>query len=604
MRHLLLLLCIVMPMLLSAQTYSIGSRSITINDPVRSNRSIGLDIYYPANAAGSNVPAANDSFPLIVIGHGFSMTVDAYEIFWTEYVPQGYIIALPKTEVGPVPFPSHSSFGQDLSYTVNWFLAENNDNGSNFYQRVSKRVAVMGHSMGGGCSFLAAEQNSNITTIITFAAAETNPSAISAAANVSIPALVFAASLDNVTPPGDHQIPMYNALTSSCKTRVTINNGSHCGFANPNTLCSFGETTVCMGCNFIDRAAQHSLQFQVLTPWLEFYLKQDCTKWPVMNNVLSSTATYSVVKACTDTLPTAKIVITGSTALCTIDTTYLQGIGSTDLLWSTGETTSNIEITNEGAYSLSVSGYNGCVAVDSLTITSNNTVKPIFQGVPSSPVCAGDSVSISTRYNYDSYAWSTGDTTAQITVGLSGNFHLRATDVNGCTVSSDTFTVNIAQPYLQPDILLSNDSLLASTAGTISYWTYNGSPLADYTGDFLYPITEGDYQLAVLDSNGCETLSTVYTYTITDTNDTTTGIPFITEAELQLYPNPASNHLQIAGIPTVRQISIYSITGESLFEVHQPSSLMIDLSNITDQLCIIHIQTTKNSYIRKVLIQR
>jgi len=54
--------------------------------------------------------------------------------------------------------------------------------------------------------------------MITFAATETSPSAISAARNINIPSLVFSADEDCVTPPATNQLPVYDSLTSNCKS--------------------------------------------------------------------------------------------------------------------------------------------------------------------------------------------------------------------------------------------------------------------------------------------------------------------------------------------------------------------------------------------------
>jgi dienelactone hydrolase len=92
----------------------------------------------------------------------------------------------------------------------------------------------MGHSMGGGASFLACENNSEPTTMVTFAAANTNPSSIQAAANVHIPTLLFAGEFDCVTPPVQHQYPMYEATASQQKIIIDIYGGGHCYFADYN----------------------------------------------------------------------------------------------------------------------------------------------------------------------------------------------------------------------------------------------------------------------------------------------------------------------------------------------------------------------------------
>jgi predicted dienelactone hydrolase len=267
---------------LSAQ-FQIGSRQITFTDASRSNRSIAAEIRYPAQVAGANAAIASGQFPIIVFGHGFVMTFSAYDVVWQALVPSGYIVVLPTTE-GSLS-PSHSNFGQDIAFLVNAMKAEGNNASSPFYNAVGSTSAVMGHSMGGGAAFLAASYDSTFTAIATLAAANTNPSSISAARSVRIPALVIAGGDDCVTPPADHQIPMYDSLASLCKTYVSINGGSHCQFGSNNFNCNFGEGT-CNPVPAISRAAQQATTFSILRPWLDYQLKNSASAGQQFQNLL------------------------------------------------------------------------------------------------------------------------------------------------------------------------------------------------------------------------------------------------------------------------------------------------------------------------------
>ncbi len=256
-----------------SQPYTIGSRQITFNDPARS-RNIATRVYHPATTAGSNQPFVSGSFPLIILGHGFSMSYDAYLNFADSLVPLGYIVVMPTTEVGPIPFPSHEAFGLDLRFLNNEIKTQNTSSTSVFYQHVSSESAIMGHSMGGGCSFLACENNSDVTALIVFAPAETDVSAITAATGITIPALVFSGENDGVAPPADNHIPMYNNLASSCKTFVNILGGGHCYYALSNWACDFGESTSSPQPT-ITRTQQQQVVFNLLIPYLNNMLKND-----------------------------------------------------------------------------------------------------------------------------------------------------------------------------------------------------------------------------------------------------------------------------------------------------------------------------------------
>lgn len=283
---------------LFAQVYQIGHTTVTFVDASRSNRSIATEIYYPADTAGNNVPMTTlntTQFPSLVFGHGFVMTWDAYQNFWTALVPNGYIMAFPKTE-GSIS-PSHLEYGKDIAFVINQMNVLGTQPSSIFYNRVSAMNAVMGHSMGGGASFLAVPLNSNITTLVNFAPAETNPSAITAAASISVPTLIFAGANDCVTPPSTNQVPMYNGLNSLCKTYISITGASHCQMANSNTLCNFGEAT-CSPSATITRTVQHAKIFSYLLPWLNYQLKGICAQGNVFDTQIVSDSAITFQKNC------------------------------------------------------------------------------------------------------------------------------------------------------------------------------------------------------------------------------------------------------------------------------------------------------------------
>lgn len=268
---------------LAGQNFQIGNISTTYYDPERNNRAIPTEVFYPSLQAGTNTPVAPGVFPVVVIGHGFLMVYSAYQYLWQALVPQGYIVALPKTE-GSLS-PNHLNFGLDLAFLVKHLKSESYNPSSPFYGKVAGNGAMMGHSMGGGASFLGAANNPNVEAVITFAAAETNPSAIAAAPGISAPSLVFAGQNDCVTPPAQHQIPLYNALPTGKKIMITINGGGHCYFADYNFFCSLGEGS-CTPQPSITRQQQQQIVLSFLIPFLDFQLKGSYTSWQTFRNLL------------------------------------------------------------------------------------------------------------------------------------------------------------------------------------------------------------------------------------------------------------------------------------------------------------------------------
>ena len=250
-----------------AQNHPIGHTTIVFEDPERGNREIETEIYYPATSSGDDTPAINEETPVIVFGHGFVMAWSAYENLWEEFVPRGYIMAFPRTE-GNLFSTDHQEFGWDLQFLVTAIQQQGSDQNSILYNAVASETALMGHSMGGGAAFLAADSlcnngNTNLKTLIGLAPAESNTngvSSIASATEVTVPSFILSGVQDGVTPPIDHHIPMYNNLASDCKTILNITGGAHCYFANSNLNCDIGEGTSSTGIS-ISRLEQHDITF-------------------------------------------------------------------------------------------------------------------------------------------------------------------------------------------------------------------------------------------------------------------------------------------------------------------------------------------------------
>lgn len=243
-------------------SYAVGYVDTSVS---ANGRSFSARVYYPAATAGQNAAVAAGRFPAIAFGHGFLQAVSKYYGTMSHLASWGFIVAAPTSQGGLLP--SHGAFADDLNAQLTWLVAQDTTAGSRFNAHVNTaKLGLSGHSMGGGASVLAASRNPAVTTVANLAAAETNPSAASAAASVRVPMMLVAGEKDGTAPIASHQRPIYNGKPAPKQLR-TILGGFHCGFIESSSLfCDSGTIT---------RATQLTITRRVLTDWFRYYLAGD-----------------------------------------------------------------------------------------------------------------------------------------------------------------------------------------------------------------------------------------------------------------------------------------------------------------------------------------
>jgi predicted dienelactone hydrolase len=262
MRHVTLIAAIALAASGALAQYPVATADATFNDPDRQDRPVPCDLYYPADQSGA-------PYPVVAVGHGFVMDSDLYSWIGERLAGAGFVTAIPRT--GGELFPDHAVFAADLAFATRALVDAGQDPGSILFGLTASTRGVLGHSMGGGAGLLAAAGDPGIGAVASLAAAETSPSAIAACAQLSCPALLLAGSNDCVTPPADHQVPMFAAMSGNWRTLAVLDGASHCQFAADSFICGLGES-----CSAdITRQLQWDRSWLLLEPWLKAVLGGD-----------------------------------------------------------------------------------------------------------------------------------------------------------------------------------------------------------------------------------------------------------------------------------------------------------------------------------------
>ncbi|WP_089914327.1 beta strand repeat-containing protein [Chitinophaga rupis] len=165
-----------------------------------------------------------------------------------------------------------------------------------------------------------------------------------------------------------------------------------------------------------------------------------------------------------------------------------------------------ISVTAPGKYYAVVTGSNGCIQKDSVTVTQDITKPTLAITQPAVLTCNTTSVNLAATTNGTTITW-TGFAAGQnpVSVTAPGKYYAVATGSNGCTQKdSVTVTQDITKPTLaitQPAVLTCNATtvnLTATTNGTTITWTgfAAGQNPVSVT-------TPGKYYAIATASNGC-----------------------------------------------------------------------------------------------------
>lgn len=200
-------------------------------------------------------------------------------------------------------------------------------------------------------------------------------------------------------------------------------------------------------------------------------------------SVMSDQLTVRIVP-----LPTAAIKGANEGSLCYGTSTTLTAdhpdTETFTYLWSTGETTRSIEVSNPGLYTLILTNASGCADTTDFEVTIYDPLPTPY--IRDTVICVAvhEVVRIEAPSGYVSYHWNGGAGSAPyLDVSTPGVYSLQVQDENGCTAST-TFEV---RPYCEKIIIPNTFS--PNGDGINDVWSIGG-------------LEDGDAAVTIFDRNG------------------------------------------------------------------------------------------------------
>lgn len=178
----------------------------------------------------------------------------------------------------------------------------------------------------------------------------------------------------------------------------------------------------------------------------------------------------------------------------------------TSYLWSTGATTSSIQISSLGNYSVTVTNTSGCIATASFQVVPGSS--PIVNIGQDQIICKSNPVTLNAGNAGATYLWSNGATAQSITVGAAGTYIVKVTSASGCFAYDTVVITNLTAP----EVNLGADKqecagvlvlLDAGNPGSTYLWSTGA------TSQSISVTTPGTFIVNVTNTNGCLASDTI-----------------------------------------------------------------------------------------------
>jgi len=170
----------------------------------------------------------------------------------------------------------------------------------------------------------------------------------------------------------------------------------------------------------------------------------------------------------------------------------------------------NLNVVNKIFYIVITDGF-GCSSIANLDLTLIPT--PVINLEEKYYLCEGYTVTLTESNFFDSYTWSTGETTPSITVSQPGNYTLTVTETHGSVICSTTETVPVilSNPavitqFITQDWTESNNVITVNVTGLGDY-EYSLNDIDYQDSNVFYDLDLGEYTIYVRDKHGCGTVN-------------------------------------------------------------------------------------------------
>ncbi|SJN26815.1 PKD domain-containing protein [Sphingobacterium sp. JB170] len=317
-----------------------------------------------------------------------------------------------------------------------------------------------------------------------------------------------------VTESGTYYVTVFRDDCSNTSEQIDVT-------VHPNvtpTIQALGDSVICEG---------ETVKLQVTNPqpnttytWsngetgLEMEASSTGQYYVIAENEFCSSNSTSI-PVVVNPIQTPEIMANGITEFCeggSVTLTVTNASDQDDIVWSNGETTRSITVTNSGRYYATISKNNCQRTSEYIDVTVFPNPKPTIEALGATEICQGETVTlqVSNPQPNTTYTWSNGETGLQTEVSATGNYYVISSSEGSCMRNSDAISISV-NPIQKPEISLSSSPTFCE-GGSVTLTVTNPTGADEIrwsNGEIGTSITvteEGNYY-AVLKKGNCERIS-------------------------------------------------------------------------------------------------
>lgn len=289
--------------------------------------------------------------------------------------------------------------------------------------------------------------------------------------------------------------------------------------------------------------------------------------------------------------------------------------GAKSYIWSSGESTQKISVSNTGEFTVKTKNELGCVSeISEIVRAKANPIPPQPKIVvsPANNVCFGNRITLSIDTN-DKIVWSNASNSKSIALDTVGNYSFSVRTINntGCEspvsmVENLSISPTPKQPTLsQIGLFNINISSLDFIINDQFEWKKDNTVFLKTTSQNLKISQDGSYQASVV-----RTYKTPNNQTITCPSTASNILIFkLSNSIVSVYPNPASDLIYIDTKETIKnlEVTIYNLIGKQVLKFRADDTSErkeIDLKNLEKGSYIIRVKGDDYEDSSRLIIQK